>query len=233
MFRTKEEPDLQSKSKPRYDHLPDGPLEALKDHRLEEEVKLKEGMLVILLTNLDFTTGLVNGSQGRIVGFAPHDDLLVFPPRDNKLGSGSDETSRRLAEREAIMDGQLRTYIRRNSITRWPVIQFQNGHTQTIYASCQITELGSTKPYSLLCRTQMPLLAAWAITVHKSQGMTLDRVTVDLYNSFEREMVYVALSRARSLQGLFVVRLARSKAGEEGMNEQVKQFLRSQGMGDC
>ena len=42
-----------------------------------------------------------------------------------------------------------------------------------------------------LGRTQIPLLPAWAITIHKSQGMTLDRVIVDLYNSFEREMCYV------------------------------------------
>lgn len=76
----------------------------------------------------------------------------------------------------------------------------------------------------------MPLLAAWAITVHKSQGMTLDRVIVDLWNSFEREMVYVALSRARGLDGLKVVRLARVM--ERGVNEEVKGFLSEHGMGD-
>lgn len=76
----------------------------------------------------------------------------------------------------------------------------------------------------------MPLLAAWAITVHKSQGMTLDRVIVDLWNSFEREMVYVALSRARGLDGLKVVRLARVM--ERGVNEEVRGFLSEHGMGD-
>lgn len=47
--------------------------------------------------------------------------------------------------------------------------------------------------------SQVPLLPAWAITVHKSQGMTLSRVEVDLTRSFEREMMYVALSRAQTL----------------------------------
>ena len=107
---------------------------------------------------------------------------------------------------------------------KWPIVRFAKGETSTIHAICRVSEMGDKEPYSLLSRTQIPLLAAWALTVHRSQGMTLDRVIVDLGRAFAEGQVYVALSRARGLYGLTVRSLSCRRIAA---NAQVKEFLRS------
>ena len=87
-----------------------------------------------------------------------------------------------------------------------PVIRTVSGKLITIErASWGIEENGK----ELASINQYPLRLAWAITVHKSQGMSLDAVEVDLSRSFEPGMGYVALSRVRTLGGLSIL----------GMNE--------------
>lgn len=126
-----------------------------KDASYVQVLSLKVGAQVMVVTNLDPETGLVNGSRGVVTDFAP--------------------------------DGS-------------PVVKFVKS---TVVIRPHKWEADGKD--SGLAREQIPLKLAYAITIHKAQGATLDCALVDVGPAtFEYGQAYVALSRARSLDALYI-----------------------------
>lgn len=184
----------------------DGSLIALNEHRFERRTELRIGTVVVHLVNS--SNGLVNGSQGVITGF--------------DSSTSTNELTEAGGEYAQLKQTLIHDFIHDGRLTEWPVVRFLDGKEKTIFPHCMITELGPEEPWSLISRTQIPLMAAWAMTIHKAQGMTLNRVIVDLADTFETGHDYVALSRAECLDGLKIENLGML---DKGMNRQVKEFL--------
>lgn len=86
------------------------------------------------------------------------------------------------------------------SATEMPMIEFVNGLRRPIG-----THSWPIEDYEFVSRTQIPLRLAWAYTTHKAQGATLDTALIDVGSgNFEFGQAYVALARARSLEGLYI-----------------------------
>ncbi|KAL1122146.1 hypothetical protein AAG570_003551 [Ranatra chinensis] len=83
-----------------------------------------------------------------------------------------------------------------------PVVKFLSGISYTVKHEKWSVKTGNG---STLTRTQVPLCLAWAFSIHKSQGLTLDCVEMSLEKTFEAGQAYVALSRAKSLHSLRVL----------------------------
>lgn len=83
----------------------------------------------------------------------------------------------------------------------WPIVSFENGNRVVMKPQSWDMMDGETVLASV---SQVPLRCAWAITIHKSQGMSLERAAMDLSRTFAPGMGYVALSRVQSLEGLYI-----------------------------
>jgi ATP-dependent DNA helicase PIF1 len=103
------------------------------------------------------------------------------------------------------------------SITGFPKVKFNNGNERYmerhVWNSDKIPGVGVS---------QVPLILAWALTIHKSQGATLDAAEIDVGNDiFECGQTYVALSRVKSLDGLY---LSSFNVTRIKINRKVKDF---------
>jgi ATP-dependent exoDNAse (exonuclease V) alpha subunit len=81
-----------------------------------------------------------------------------------------------------------------------PIVKTKNGNVTATEEMWEVMDGNKI----LAKITQIPLRLAWAITVHKSQGMSLDAAIIDLTQAFEYGQGYVAISRVRTLDGLFL-----------------------------
>lgn len=210
--------------KEKFKRLCDGILESLEDHRLRRELSVKLGMVVVLQINLDIGAGLCNGSQGIICGFEKFNEKKL--PKAQRSDDSVPPWQALRGKHAGLREEQIQKFADRQGVKEWPRVRFHNGKKRTIFPTCIVTSLGDREPYSLLYRTQIPLVAGWAMTIHKSQGMTMDRVIINLSKVFEEGQAYVALSRATSLRGLKLVGKFETLAMGSAGNEQVRAFFR-------
>lgn len=140
----------------------------------ELELKLKEGAQVMFLKN-DPGGRWVNGTIGKIKKIR-NDELLVSPIKES-LSDGT----KTMAKKPLLVEPFT-----------WEL--YETYYNQAV-RSIEKKEIGSF--------TQYPLKLAWAITIHKSQGKTFDKVIIDIgKGTFTPGQLYVALSRCRTLEGI-------------------------------
>lgn len=152
-------------------------------------IELKLHAQVMLLKNLD--ADLVNGSLGVVIGFVGK-GAYTKKKSVEKL-----RTPHRL--KESFMDGNGEI----DMSIPYPVVKFAGDRVMVLERESWSVELPGGRESA--SREQIPLMLAWAISIHKSQGQTLDRVKVDLGRVFEKGQAYVALSRATSLDSLQIL----------------------------
>lgn len=106
-----------------------------------------------------------------------------------------------------------------------PIVKFKSGITKPISPyiwELEDSSLDLKKGYGI---KQIPLILAWAITIHKSQGSTLELAEIDIGNGiFECGQSYVALSRVKDINGLYLTSFNPSKIK---INKKVHEFYKS------
>ncbi|KAI0923745.1 hypothetical protein AcV5_010527 [Taiwanofungus camphoratus] len=164
-----------------------------------ERLVLKVGAQVMLIKNVDDT--LVNGSMGKVAKFVdPADPPSTWLDGDDPglLGTKYSYKPPSKVGKDAAKMG---------SKTLWPLVDFlqPGGGTRLVPIQPETWKVELPNGEVQVSRIQLPLILAWAMSIHKSQGQTLERVKVDLARVFEKGQAYVALSRATSLSGLQVL----------------------------
>ncbi|KAJ5894268.1 ATP-dependent DNA helicase PIF1 [Penicillium taxi] len=169
-------------------------------------INLKKGAQVMLIKNMEET--LVNGSIGRVVAFMDEGTFETYRMKEDEFATDeadidnddSIERARKKLKAMAHTPGGV-------TVTRkWPLVCFVQPDGTERHLLCQPEAWKIELPNGEVQaqRQQVPLILAWALSIHKAQGQTLQRVKVNLGRVFEKGQAYVALSRATSQAGLQV-----------------------------
>ena len=212
----------------------DGILAGLKSYSFEPFLCLKKGMPVILLRNLDISKGLINGSQGIITGFKPVSAADILGRCKYRFDD--------LDYVDWFCRSQFVEYAKSGRLSHVPEVEFEGAKTsktrQIIWPTISLQVFQVVPPHgrdketvkkidqnpSIITRVQIPLIAGWAVSIHRSQGLTLNRAIVNLTKIFEEGQAYVALSRVKSLDGLGVEGDARRLLLAQRGNKEVLNF---------
>lgn len=174
---------------------------------------LKVGAQVMLIKNLNET--LVNGTLGKVIAFS---DEKAFEMEDGgnyggEMDDNMAKARRKLASFKNNFDRDGSPGPSAGEGQMYPVVKFLDVYGTPKIILCQPEEWKVELPNGEVQakRSQLPLILAWALSIHKAQGQTLERVTVDLGKVFEKGQAYVALSRATSQHGLQVKNFNKTK----------------------
>ena len=137
------------------------------------------------------------GSENYVEGL----QRSVLAPKVLNLKLGALVMAVKNSPERKYVNGSIGTVIDFEPHTDYPIVAFQNGKEVAMSPDTWELRDGDKKRASI---TQIPLRLAWAITVHKSQGMTLDAARIDLRKAFVEGMGYVALSRVKNVNNLYL-----------------------------
>jgi ATP-dependent DNA helicase PIF1 len=173
-------------------------------------ISLKIGAQVMLIKNI-VQGHLVNGVVGKVVEFLTNSEALkrniAIATMDQKGSRVDADAEGQLPHRPADLVPLTGDMFRKDQF--WPLVRFTNG-MELLCAPVDFSVEGLVGNVEAL-RLQVPLILAWALSIHKSQGQTLSRVKVDLGRIFEKGQAYVALSRATTMETLEVINFEPSK----------------------
>ena len=177
--------------------------------RTQDELILKVGAKVMFIKN-NAELGVSNGTMGELIGFAAvklddsKDSSEALIEDDSSSDSeDTDETTDKKTtkgKKSAAKKEAEQSKAKKTTTQKMPVVRLNSG--REVIAEPEEWIIEDETGEVLASYLQVPLCLAWAITIHKSQGMTLDAAEIDLSRTFELGQGYVALSRLKSLAGL-------------------------------